>query len=293
LRNLAKARDQQIGELQQLSTSRRDFLQKELSRQQQINDTACTQFTQAVNSFSGHVDQKLTSLNSSNNAQLEQQLQQVKDVIANVSQAEGLLTNVQKADSTVVGRRITVDPSKYTNVTLSDCTAQLSQFRLTLTKKHELLQTEVANTKKGGLTDDQLTEVDKNYAYFDATTVGYLEKRNLRACLQSLGEEATPAEVNNIMTKYGNDKTGRINKDQFVQLMITLLGDTNTVDEILQGFRFIATVNDATTIRMDRLEILVNGSTLQDRHVTYLKQNMQAKATDYDFVNWTQSVFAR
>jgi len=117
------------------------------------------------------------------------------------------------------------------------------------------------------------------------------KKRELRQLLQSLGEEATPTEVDKVLKEYDTDGDGKIIFSEFQHLMFKKLGDTNTIDEIKQAFKYLS--YDKDTITEENLTSVINDISFKDRHVNYLKKEMKLKSGGYDWGQWTQEVFDR
>ena len=264
-------------------------LEAELERQKKIDDDLCKAFADAVKQFSDHLASAKASINDKD-AKLEDLLAKVVSLLSNNQQAEGILKKVSDAGEKVQARLITINP--YTNVTSQDAQAQWYQFQLLLQKKKELLDQEIENSKRSGLSEDQVREVNDNFNYFDKDKSGLLERRELRQCLQSLGEAASPADVLVILKEYDPAGKGHITKAEFTKFMIKRLGDSNTKDEIIQGFKYLSL--DRETIPGELLEAVVNDLTFKQHHVEYLKKEMK-KGGDgsYDFPTWTEEVFAR
>jgi len=109
-------------------------------------------------------------------------------------------------------------------------------------------------------------------------------------CLQSLGEESTPEIVKNVMEEFAADKSA-ITVDEFTQFMFKQLGDTDTKEEILKSFGYLA--YDKDTVTKDNLTSVINGTSFQDWHVDYLTTEMKEKGEGYDYPTWTEEAFAR
>jgi len=72
--------------------------------------------------------------------------------------------------------------------------------------------------------------------------------------------------------------------------MLKRLGDSNTKDEILQGFSYLSLEKD--TIPGELIEAVVNELTFKQHHVDYLKKEMKQAGDGYDYKTWTEEVFA-
>jgi len=118
-----------------------------------------------------------------------------------------------------------------------------------------------------------------------------LKKRELRACLQSLGESSTPKDIAALLEKYDGDKDGKLKFDEFQKFMFTKLGDTNSREEILGSFKYLAF--DKDTITETNLVSVINDVSWKTRHVDYLKKEMPKKNDGYDYIKWTTDAFNR
>lgn len=288
LQGIASGVDSKVASLESSGAAKKAALEAELERQKKINDDCCKAFAEAVGSFTEHINKTKTAINDKD-AKLEALLALVESTLSNTASVEALLAKVTETSAKVRERLITINP--YTNLTAEDCSAQWYQFQLLVSKKKELLEQEIANSKRSGLTEEQIREVNDNFDYFDKDKSGVLEKRELRSCLQSLGEDASPADVTNILTQYDKDKNGTISKSEFVGFMMKRLGDSNTQDEILQGFSYLSLEKE--TIPGELIEAVVNDLTFKQHHVDYLKKEMKPAGDGYDYKTWTEEVFAR
>lgn len=289
LRGVADHVNGKFTALDKANAGKKAALEAELERQKKINDDLCKAFAEAVKHFSDHLAHAKASINDKE-AKLEDLLAKVQALLGSSATADGLLAKVAEAGDKVKARLITINP--YTNLTTQDLQAQWYQFQLLAGKKKELLEQEIENSKRSGLTEEQVREVNDNFNYFDKDKSGVLERRELRQCLQSLGEAASPADVLAILKEYDPAGKGHITKAEFTKFMIKRLGDSNTKDEILQGFKYLSL--DKETIPGELLDAVVNDLTFKQHHVEYLKKEMK-KASDgaYDFPTWTGEVFAR
>jgi len=288
LQTVATGVDSKFSALEAALASKRATLTSELENQKNINDTLCKDFNAAVHVFSDFYEVKKKKA-SEKEGSLEEQLAFVSSILDASADAESKLAAINTVDEKVKARLITVNP--YTNVTSQDCAAQWNQFVLFLNKKKDLLVTEIENSKRAGLSEEQIREVNDNFDYFDKDKSEKLEIRELRSCLQSLGEDSTPAGTKAILALYDKDKDSTISKKEFVDFMWKKLMDTNTKEEILEGFKLISLERE--TVAGDYLSAIVNHLTFKEHHVTYLKAEMKHTDDEYDYNTWTTEVFDR
>jgi len=113
-----------------------------------------------------------------------------------------------------------------------------------------------------------------------------LDVKEFKACLYSLGEERPTAGVLKIMEEFGDGKA--IPYEGFKRFMIKLFGDTNTKDEISNGFKLLAHDNE----HVSEAQLAHVFTNLDD--VAYLKQHSPAAPNDaLNYTAWTEAVFAR
>lgn len=129
-----------------------------------------------------------------------------------------------------------------------------------------------------------LTAIEENFKTFDKNKSNDIEKRELKACLYSLGEEKTKSEIEAIMAKFG--KNGKLSLEQFKEFMIGVYGDNDHPDQINNGFKLINKGEDVAIVA--RLE-----NVMEEEDIKYITENAPKKDKGYDYVAWTQSVFAR
>jgi len=140
------------------------------------------------------------------------------------------------------------------------------------------------------VTPEQLKEIEDNFKHFDKDSSGVLDKREFRACLQSLGQDSGPADVKAALAIYDKDANGKISRDEFVDFMIKRLGDTDSKDEILDAFTII---NQKEYAVPELLSAVVNETTFKDEYVDYLKKEMAPQEDGLNFKKWVDEVFAR
>lgn len=128
------------------------------------------------------------------------------------------------------------------------------------------------------------TFFNKNLEKFDADKSKSIDKKELKACLYSLGEEKSKSQIEEILAKYG--KNGRISFEGFKEFMITIFGDLDTKEEIISGFQLI---NRGANVAKKELSELV----ISDEDWQYITETAPQKDGGYDYVQWTESVFSR
>jgi len=177
--------------------------------------------------------------------------------------------------------------NKHTTLTSKDVAVQWEQWTSFLQKKKKMIEEEIEHNKLRGVTAEQFKEFDKVFQQFDADKSGNIDKKELKACLYSLGEEKSKSEVEQIMSQYGGGK-GLIAYEQFREFMINLLGVSVTKDDILNSFKLIIRVEDKA-INVEKLE-LVN---MVESDINYIKSSAPKEGSGYHYGKWTDDVFSR
>jgi len=174
--------------------------------------------------------------------------------------------------------------NNHTTLTLKDLEVQFEQYREFLNVKKKMLEEEIAHQKLRGITPEQFNEIENNFKTFDANKSGTIDKKELKACLYSLGEEKTKREVEEIMTKFG--KNNSLPYEGFREFMIGLVGDSDTKDEILNGFKLINRGGESALVA--HLEMV-----MKDYDIQYFTKTAPKAGSGFDYVKWTEDMFSR
>lgn len=266
----------------------KETLDAALAEQKAIDDALYKAYSEAVTAFQSLIIQKSELLESADE-DLEAQLEKVKSLGGEQKDIADALAAVTAADEKVQARELASNP--YTTVAPGDTSATAEQFAVQVKKKEALLQSQLAEKKRGGLTEEQVAEINANFEYFDSDKTDTLTKRELRTCLQSLGEESTPQDVQSIFDKYDEAKKGALSRPEFMQFMKDNAGDTDSKEEIIKSFKYLS--YDKDVILEEELANLINERTWKKSHVDYLKKEMASKDSGFDFPVWTDAAFAR
>ena len=278
--------DDAVGKLSAALAARQAAYKAELARQK-ANDALCQEFAAQAKAFTEWLAaSKHTS--SDKSKELEAQLATVNGLLAGRADAEGKLAALDATDAKILAAEII--SNKYTNVTANDARTSYEQFHASLGKRKDLLETEISNKQQKGVTPEQLKEIEDNFKYFDKDSSNFLDKREFRACLQSLGQDSSPADVKAVLDKYDKGGKGKIARAEFVEFMITRLGDTDSKEEIIEAFILI---NQKEYAVPELLTAVVNETTFKDEYVVYLKAEMSAQDDGLNFKKWVDEVFAR
>jgi len=79
---------------------------------------------------------------------------------------------VEEKDAKQKARGIQHNP--YTNISAQDVKAQWKQFELLVQKKQALLEEAIKESKRAGLSEEQVLEIKDNFGHFDKDKVNYI-----------------------------------------------------------------------------------------------------------------------
>jgi len=178
----------------------------------------------------------------------------------------------------------------HTLLTFRDCEVQWQQYLAFLQRKKKQLEEEIQHKKMRGVTKEQYDEIEKQFKQFDSNKNGVLDRNEFKACLFSLGYEYDSQAITKIMRQHGaaekDDKKLSITHTQFTEFMIGTLGDTDTKEEIVLGFKLINKNQDHATV--DLLS-----QVMPEADVKYVTDNAPRKAAGFDYVALTNALFSR
>ncbi|EGD76823.1 paramyosin [Salpingoeca rosetta] len=249
---------------------------------QKANDELCREFAAKVNPLMTSLRQSIDAM-AKPQGTLTEQLEKIDSELANMTQEREKLVEIEALSHRM--KELGIEYNPHSSVTLQDLTSQFDDYHKLLTYKKPLLEREIEFKKSRGVSKAQLEEIESFFKKFDRDGSGSIEKKELKACLFSLGEELTSAEVENHMRTFGSG--GRLNLQQFKELMIHLIGVIHTREHILGSFSFIA--RDEERVGLDKLQ------RLKQEHLDFVKETVPSAAKDnsLDYQQFTDIVFSR
>jgi len=255
--------------------------QAELERQL-ANDALCRLFASQADPFSKWISEVKEKVSTSQE-DLQGQLKFVEGKLSSLSADGAPLNGIEETSRKMEAAGITTN--KHSTLTAKDVQVQWQQYKLFLERKKVMLEDEVERERLKGVTAEQFKEIEANFKQFDTTNTGFLDRKVFKACLYSLGEEKTNAEIDLLMKEYGDGS--KVPYEGYKQFMIQLLGVSDTKQDILAGFELMCRHNSIA--KTDRLELVgVNGKDVQ-----YFSQTAPKAEDGFDFRTWTDDVFSR
>jgi Ca2+-binding EF-hand superfamily protein len=202
------------------------------------DDALCRKFAALIDPFVKKIETNRHSL-AENKESMEALLERANRFIAE-NKSDDTLAKIKAAQAEVDSAGILFN--RHTENSAIDAEVMWDQYVLFLEIRAKQLETEIEHKKLRGVTPEQYKEIDNQFKTFDKNSNGTLDKREFKACLYSLGEEKGKREIGSIMEKFGSkDAKGDIviKYESFKDFMIGILGDTDTQQEIVDGFHLI------------------------------------------------------
>ncbi|KAJ5080783.1 alpha-actinin-2 [Anaeramoeba ignava] len=266
--------------LQDALSERTKAYEAELKRQRE-NDELCKKFAQLADPFSKWITEQKDQITASKES-LEVQLAFVDKCISSLSTEQAKLQPLKDLQEKM--DKAGIQNNRHTTLTLKDLLVQWGQYENFLKRKKKMLEEEIEHQKLRGITAEQMQEIEENFKQFDFDNSGTIDRKELTACLYSLGEERTPKEINKIMEEYGDGKD--ISYERFKDFMIVLFGDTDTKDEIINSFILINRGHKVA--KKDLMELVMD-----DQDIEYILKTAPQVDEGYNYHAWTEEVFSR
>eukprot|EP00051_Salpingoeca_urceolata_P017390 m.236470 g.236470 ORF g.236470 m.236470 type:complete len:1366 (+) comp18939_c2_seq7:236-4333(+) len=192
------------------------------------------------------------------------------------------LASVQRLDEELAQRNVTFNP--HSTVTYKDLEVQLRDYCEILEQKQPLIEQEIEFKKLRGVSSEQLAEMEQFFKQFDKDGSNSIEKKELKACLYSLGEELSNAEIGELFATYGTGD--KLVLEQFRELMVQLLGVSHTKENISEAFFYLSRSKEHAP-----LDVL-------DKHfkpdeVAFLKQTTPPTPEGIPFPEFVEIAFSR
>ena len=119
------------------------------------------------------------------------------------------------------------------------------------------------------LTEDQLEELTEAFKMFDRAGKGTITTRELGNVMRSLGQDPTDAELQDMINEVDLDGNGKIDFDEFQELMAKKMQEKDTDEELMEAFRLFDKDGNGF-ISADELKAVMQnlGEKLTDNDIT-------------------------
>merc|ERR1712137_746932 len=255
---------------------------------QQGNDALCKKYAdkaQAVDDWLSKTSEALANTSGD----LESQLQSIRAL--NVAEGRAMLDELAKLSEELSAAEIRTNPHTEFNTPL--LAARVNEVSAGQKSKQAVLEKEILSKKHSTASPEQIEEFKEVFAHFDKNKTNSLNSSEFKSCLQSLGEDPSDSEMEQLMNQLGTkngDDPSTIGFENFLNHMIKITSDTTTENEISQAFRDLA--QDKDFITADDLR----RSGMPTEKIDYLLSEMPAFEGiegGYDYKKWAQSAFSR
>eukprot|EP00055_Hartaetosiga_balthica_P008816 m.33924 g.33924 ORF g.33924 m.33924 type:complete len:1745 (+) comp6485_c0_seq2:13-5247(+) len=250
-----------------------EALQMQLS-----NDDLCKQFASLVNPLTKTIRECIDRFAKAEGT-LDEQLVLINSELQRMQTLN--LDALRKTSEELENRGIEYNP--HSSTTLQDIESQVEDYSNMLTYKKPLIEKEIDFKKSRGVTAEHMQEIENFFKQFDQDNSGVIEKRELKACLFSLGEELTSAQVDGYIKQFGTG--GVLSLQQFKELMINLIGVIHTREHIIGSFAIIARREDDLVMKTQLVR-------LSDEHRAYINKSVDS-GESFNYVDFTEAMFSK
>ena len=91
--------------------------------------------------------------------------------------------------------------------------------------------------EKNGLTEDEVMEIKEAFDLFDSDRSGEIDTEELKQALKNLGIDAKNQTLSNMMADLDKDGSGKIDFDEFINMMTAKMSDRDTKEDLQKVFR--------------------------------------------------------
>jgi len=105
--------------------------------------------------------------------------------------------------------------------------------------------------EKNGLTEDEVLEIKEAFDLFDGDKSGEIDTDELKAALKNLGIDAKNQTLANMMTDLDKDGSGKIDFEEFIDMMTAKMSDRDTREDLQKVFRLFLGDDD----KADKIEL--------------------------------------
>jgi len=212
---------------------------------------------------------------------------QVKELEGHISSAaSGIgapLADIKAVSEKIVAAKVQSNP--HTLLSFKDVDVQWNQYKDFLLRKKKQIEDEIQTKALRGVTPEQMKEIEKQFAQYDADGNKLLELAEFKACLYSLGHDYAALDLKKIMVKFGGTEAA-LDYAGFKNFMVSLYGDTDTKDEIIAGFKLLNKGKPAADPKLMEL--------MSDADLKYMMENAPKNADGtYDYNKFVDVMFSR
>lgn len=137
-----------------------------------------------------------------------------------------------------------VGDNPHSSHTANELALEYQNSRDTTIKYAEDIERIMASSADTSLTDEELAEMQSVFKHFDKDKSGSLGVHEVMAALRAVDVELELSDAEAIMAKYDDSKSGTLEWDEFVQVVVEQRTDTDTPEQIQESFKELAQNRD-------------------------------------------------
>jgi len=260
--------------------SRKVELDEEAVKQRQLSKLL-QEFTTAANNYKQFIESQNTNLNAELQGTLEEQLQELKQ-----KGTEALQQNeTSYAELTdLIDQLEAADVVEQTTITLSEITTMYESLKTVVDKLTSAMENQILVNKSGNITEEQLKEFQEAFRHFDKDRDGNIDKKDFKACCQSLGEDIPDNILDKTFAEYDGNKDGLISFDEFVDYMSKNLRVGGSYEDVIDAFSQLTGGADFITEQQLR-------SVMDKQEADFLLSRMPQTENGYDYKAYLNETF--
>ncbi|ESO09557.1 hypothetical protein HELRODRAFT_97639 [Helobdella robusta] len=237
-------------EFQKLVPARDQILQAEMTRQQR-NDHLRMQFAQQANTLGPWIEQKLKFISDLGvkRGTLEDHQQSLIKLEQEVSANKPQIEQLEKCNQEVQEARIF--KNEHARYTMETIRVNWDQLVTSVSRNINELQNQILMRDSRGISHELIDECRKSFNHFDRSKNQYLEPKEFKACLVSLGRSIRDdkqachhffgdADFQKILQKVDPNHNGYVTFDAFLDFMTMENTDSDSPDQIIESFKILS-----------------------------------------------------
>lgn len=262
--------------------SRKEELDEERVKQEKI-DELLKDFQAKADAYKQFIEQQNVDLNTVGAGSLEEQLTDLKQKgeVA-LEQNEQHYTDLTQ----LLEQLEAADVVEQTTITLSEITTMYENLKNVVEKRSTSLEQQILVSKTGNISEEQLKDLKDTFKYFDKDKDNKLNKRDFKACCQSLGEDIPDSQLDSVFKQYDVDKDELIEFEEFVDYMSKNLKIGSSYEDVIDAFSQLAAGKDFITESQLR-------SVMDKEEADFLLSKMPQTENGYDYKAYLNNTFAR
>ncbi|XP_065068119.1 spectrin alpha chain, non-erythrocytic 1-like [Rhopilema esculentum] len=229
--------------LEVIIRERENKLEKE-SRRQDYNDELRVEFADRANKFHKFLTETRTSMVEIS-GDLEDQLKFFKERSAEIKERKDDLSEIEDLGAQMEEQLIL--DNKYTEHSTVGLAQQWDQLDQLCTRMQRNIEQQIQARNRTGVSEETLKEITLMFKHFDKDKTGYLEHREFKSCLRSLGydlpmveEGETDPEFDAILATVDPNGDGKVSMNEYIAFMISReTENVHSAKEVVDAFKAI------------------------------------------------------